>query len=94
MHWKKVRGIEERLESVEQRLANAKEYLARNINVEGSGWLHFDDWRGKSGHPSWMKNHMIPVTMKYRAKKERALRSIASKAKDKYVTRRRRGTTT
>jgi hypothetical protein len=55
-----MRKIEQQLARIEERLANAEEYLARNVNVEGKSFLHFDDWCGKSGHPLWMKNVMIP----------------------------------
>jgi hypothetical protein len=87
---KKRQSIEEQLEVIEKCLANAEEYLAKNVNVEGSSWLHFDDWRGKSGHPLWMKNFMIPIMIKGRAKKEKALRNLNQKAKDKYLTTRKR----
>lgn len=87
---KKNRKIEERLEMIEQRLANAHEYVAQNVNVEGKSWLHFDDWLGKSGHPLWMKNYMIPTLMKNRAELEKVLRNADSKAKDKKLTRRKR----
>ena len=90
MDERKKQEIEEQLEMIEKRLANAEEYVARNVNVEGASWLHFDDWQGKSGHPSWMKNWMIPTTMKHRARKEKALRSIGDKAKEKNLTRRKR----
>jgi hypothetical protein len=90
MNRKKKQKIEEALENIEERLANAREYIARNVNVVGVSWLHFDDWWGKSGHPSWMRNYMIPSMMKLRAKKEKALRNIDSKAKDKNLTMRKR----
>jgi hypothetical protein len=85
----KRRRIEEQLEVIEQRLANAEDYVARNENVEGKSFLHFDDWKGKSGHPLWMKNFMIPTTKKARAKKEKALDAIDRKNKDKSLRRRR-----
>ena len=47
----KKRKIQERLEAIDQRLANAEDYVAKGENVEGSAFLHFDDWKGKSGHP-------------------------------------------
>jgi hypothetical protein len=87
----KTRKIEEQLELIEKRLANADEYVAKNVNVEGSSWLHLDDWRGKSGHPSWMRNFMIPALKRYRARKERALARINDEAKDKNISRRRQG---
>ena len=86
----KKHKIEEQLEMAERHLANAEEYVTQNVNVEGSSWLHLDDWRGKSGHPSWMRNFMIPTTKKYIAKKEKALAGIHNKAKDKNITRRKR----
>jgi hypothetical protein len=87
---RKKRTIEEQLEIIEERLANAEKHVARNVNVEGSSGPHFGDWQGKSGHPSWMRNHMIPTTMKVRARKERALDNKENKAKDKGLTRRKR----
>jgi hypothetical protein len=86
--WKK-RKIEEQLKRIDKRLAAAEEYVARNVNIEGSAWLHFDDWRGKSGHPSWMRNWMIPATGRLRARKEEALEILDNKAKDRNLTRRR-----
>jgi hypothetical protein len=90
MKGKTRKNITERLSMIERKLSNAEEYLARMVNVEGSSWLHMDDWRGRSGHPSWMRNFMIPTMLKYRAKKERALQSIDTKAKDKALTQRKR----
>jgi len=88
----KRRRIEEQLRSSERRLSNAEEYVEKGVNVEGSAWLHLDDYRGKSGHPLWMKNHMIPRTLKALAKKERILEALDSKAKDtELANRRRRG---
>jgi hypothetical protein len=63
-HQKKLQHVEEQLERLENRLANAREYVANNVNVRGTSWLHFEDWKGKSGHPAWMKNYMMPRTMK------------------------------
>jgi hypothetical protein len=84
------REIEERLERINERLASAAEYVAQNVNVEGRSFLHFDDWQGKSGHPSWMRNYMIPTTMKVRARTERVLDNIENKTKDKKLTKRKR----
>jgi hypothetical protein len=85
----KKRSVEERLKRVEEYLANAEQYVAQDVNVEGSSWLHFGDWKGKSGHPSWMRNFAIPTMRKYRARKERALENVQKKAKDRTVTRRK-----
>lgn len=87
---KKKKQIEEDLENIEKHLSNAEEYLAKNVNVEGSPWLHLDDWRGKSGHPLWIRNVMIPATLRVRARKERVVRTIDNKAKDKRLTKGRR----
>jgi len=39
--------------------------FAKNVNVKGfPSWLKLSDWKGKSGHPLWMKNHMIPLDAK------------------------------
>jgi hypothetical protein len=92
MSRRKRQAIEEQLERIQARLANADQYLARNVNIEGKSWLHFADWEGKSGHPMWMRNFMIPVTLIHRAKKERALEIIAKRNKDKNIsTLKRRG---
>ncbi len=85
-----MRQIEALLEIIDKRLVNAEEYLAQNVNVEGTSFLHFKDWEGKSGHPLWMRNHMIPTTARHRSKKEKALRKIADKVKDKDVSKFRR----
>ena len=86
----KNRKIQEQLEMIEKRLAAAEEYIARGVNVEGVALLHFDDWTGKSGHPLWMKNHMIPTTKKARARKEKARDSITRKNATKRLKQRRR----
>jgi hypothetical protein len=82
--------IEKRLAEGEKRLANAEKYVARNLNVESSSWYHFADWWGNSGHPLWMKNHMIPTVKKVRAQLEQALDRIHQKAKDKKLILRKR----
>jgi len=87
----KERKIKEQIEVLDQHLAAAKEYVARNVNVRGAAsWLHLGDWKGKSGHPLWMKNHMIPSTKRSRTEKERALERIATKAKVKRLKEQRR----
>ncbi len=86
----KIRKIEEQLEKIENRLADATEYVAKNVNVEGSSFLHFDDWKGRSGHPLWMKSFMIPATKKGRTRKEKALERISRENRDKSLRQRRR----
>ena len=87
----KTRKIKEQIEVLDKHLAAANEYVARNVNVKGTAsWLHLGDWKGKSGHPLWMKNHMIPSTERSRAGKVRALKKIATKAKAKRLKERRR----
>jgi len=90
MSERKKHKIEEELEMIEKRLGNAEEYVAKGVNVEGASSFHLGDWRGRSGHPSWMRNFMIPAMMKRRARKERALEDIDNKAKDKELMRRKR----
>jgi hypothetical protein len=88
---KKARKIKEQIEMLDQHLAAAKEYVAQNVNVRGkASWLHLGDWKGKSGHPLWMKNHMIPSTQKSQAGKVRAIEKIATKAKEKRLKERKR----
>jgi hypothetical protein len=87
---KKRRKIEEDLKKINERLANAEDYVTRDENIEGSSWLHSDDWDGKSGHPLWMKNHMIPTTKKIRARMERALENINKRSKGKQLKQRKK----
>jgi hypothetical protein len=85
----KRRKIEERIETNKKRLANAEEYVARNVNVEGLSFLHTVDWNGKSGHPLWMKNVMIPSLQKRQAKNQKALDRIGDKDREKLKHRKR-----
>jgi hypothetical protein len=84
------RKIKVRLEDLEESLANAEEYVGRNVNVEGKGFLHFDDWKGKSGHPKWMKNHAIPAMKRAQKRLEITLDSIHKKVKSKRIRKRKR----
>jgi hypothetical protein len=84
----KTRKIKQQICTFEQNLAAAEEYVARNVNIRGFPSL--SDWKGKSGHPLWMKNHMIPSTQKARAEKERALERINAKGKEKQIIQGRR----
>ena len=87
---RKRRTINESLDSINRNLANAEEYVERDVNVEGCSFLHFDDWRGKSGHPKWMKSFLIPALTRVRARKEKALEQLDNRAKDKLLRARRR----
>jgi hypothetical protein len=88
---KKTRKIKQQIEMLEQNLAAAEKYVARNVNDRGfPGSLRLSDWKGKSGHPLWMKNHMIPSTQKAHAEKERALERIDAEGKEKRIKQRRR----
>ncbi|MGA2245046.1 MAG: hypothetical protein ABSH48_08610 [Verrucomicrobiota bacterium] len=85
----KERKIKEQIGKLDQHLAAAKEYVTRNVNVRGTAsWLHLGDWKGKTGHPLWMKNHMIPSTKKSLTGKELALERIATKAKERRLKER------
>jgi hypothetical protein len=55
----KKRKIKEQIGMLDQHLAAAEKYVSRNVNVWGLSWLHLSDWKGKSGHPLWMKHKMI-----------------------------------
>jgi hypothetical protein len=90
MHDKKKKKIEEQQDKIDQWLANAEEYVAKNVNVQGSSFLHLGDWQGKSGHPLWMRNVMIPAWMKHRARNEKTLNAIDTKAKGKSLSKRKR----
>ena len=83
MNERKKQELEKQLELIEKRLADPEEYIAKDVNIEGTSWLHFGDWHGKSGHPLWMKNHMIHTTKKVRAIKEKALEKLEKRAKGK-----------
>ena len=85
----KQQQIERQLELIDKRLANAAAYVASGVNVEGTKFLHLDDWRGKSGHPKWMRNHMIPATKRGRAKKEKALERMKNKERKRVLQQRR-----
>lgn len=87
---KKIQQIEEQLARIDARLEKARKYVARGVNVRGQALLHFDDWQGNSGHPSWMENVLIPAIKRGRARKEKALRDIKDKAKRLAVHKRRR----
>jgi hypothetical protein len=86
----KRRKIEEKLAAIESRLENAAVYIEAGVNVEGTSFLHFDDWQGKSGHPSWMKNFMVPTMRKHRARMEKSVETISAREHDKELTRRKR----
>ena len=86
----KKRQIEEQLEMIDRRLINAETYVIKGVNVEGSAFLHFDDWKGSSGHPLWMRKFMIPTTERIRAKKEMALETITNKERKKHLKQRKR----
>jgi hypothetical protein len=79
----KERKVREQLEYVERDLANAEAYLEQNVNVDSGSWLHLSDWRGQSGHPLWMKNHMIPSSKRWIVKKERALQTLNNKRRER-----------
>lgn len=79
----KKQKIQEQLADMEQSLRNAQEYVARNVNVVGHCFLHLDDWNGKSGHPLWMKNYMIPQTERAQTHKEKALERIAARERER-----------
>jgi hypothetical protein len=85
----KRRDIEERLATIEKNLANADAYIEKGVNVRSSSWLHLEDWKGRSGHPLWMKNHMVPRTKKAQAKLEAALERVADRERDRKSRKRR-----
>jgi hypothetical protein len=84
----KPRPIEKRLEAIDKALADAEAYLEKGVNVRSSG-LHLQDWKGRSGHPLWMKNHMVPRTKKAQAKLEAALERVVAREHDRGSRRRR-----
>ena len=86
----KKRKIKEQMEKLDRDLAAAKDYVAKDVNVRSLSWLHLSDWKGKSGHPLWMKRHMIPSTEKFRARRERTLERIDIKSKEKQLKERTR----
>jgi hypothetical protein len=86
---KKRRRIEERLESMDRDLANAEAYIERGANVRSSSPLHLEDWAGQSGHPLWMKNHMVPQTKKAQVKQEKVLDRIEAREHNRKSAKRR-----
>jgi hypothetical protein len=83
--------IEERIQRLKNNLANAERYLAEGKNVKSiSLLLYLNDYRGKSGHPAWIRNVMIPRTKARIAAAEKALERIEAKQKDRTQTARRR----
>ena len=86
----KEQKIEHRLTRIEQRLRNAQAYAARNENVERASFLHLRDWEGKSGHPLWIKNFMIPATLRARALNEKRLERLITKQHDRKSQKRRK----
>jgi hypothetical protein len=86
----KKRKIKEKIEKLEERLENAEAYLTRGVNVEGRAYLHMDDYRGKSGHPSWILSQMVPRVARRLARKQRALETIESKEREKKFTQRKK----
>jgi hypothetical protein len=82
--------IEDQITEIEKWLLNAQQYLARNVNVEGKRFLHFDDWKGNSGHPLWIRNHMVPSLKRARKWKEKLLTFIENKTKKKEIAQRKR----
>jgi hypothetical protein len=87
MHQEGRKKLEGQLKSIETSLANAQEYLSKGINIESTSAFHLSDWKGKSGHPEWMRNVMIPKLLKQRARIERMLESMSTKTKDKKLTK-------
>lgn len=79
----KRQKIKKQIEYVETDLANAEAYVERNVNVDSLAWLHLGDWKGKSGHPLWMKNFMIPTLKRWKAKKERTLQTLDNKRRER-----------
>jgi hypothetical protein len=86
----KTQKIQQRLKKIEEHLRSAEEYIARNVNVRSRSFLHSKDWEGKSGHPLWMRNFMIPTVKKALARKEKALERVIAKEKQKNIHQRRR----
>lgn len=83
-------SIEKRIANLEKQMENAENYLKTGENIEGLDWLHLDDWAGHSGHPKWVKNHMIPSIKKRIAEQEKLIKKIESNNKEKKITVRRK----
>jgi hypothetical protein len=84
-----VKQIENKISRLQKVLERAEKYVERGINVEGSHPLHLGDWSGNSGHPEWMKNHMIPATKRMIAEQEKVLKRLRAEGKDRHITERR-----
>jgi hypothetical protein len=85
----KARRIQERLESIDKSLASAEAYVEKGVNVRSTSWLHLGDWKGRSGHPKWMKNHMLPQTRMAGDILEKTLERMAAREKDRRSQKRR-----
>ena len=79
----KQKAIEYRIKCCQKAIDNAEKYLAKGENIEGSGFLHLDDWVGHSGHPKWVKNVLIPRLKKRIAAAEKTIEKISQKEKEK-----------
>lgn len=77
--------------STAEALENAKKYLEKGVNVEGTAFVHLDDWNGNSGHPKWVKNKLIPSLEKALVQGEVRREKRKYKAKDREITERRNG---
>lgn len=74
--------VEGRIKRWQKQLDNAEKYLAEGKNIEGRAWLHLDDWTGKSGHPDWVRNFLIPRIKKEIGKCEEVIERISQKEKE------------
>lgn len=84
----KLKNIKERVKSLKKSLDNAIAYLERGQNIEGEGFVHLCDWKGNSGHPKWVKNHMMPTIEKKIIHDERIIKILEAKDKSKALQNR------
>lgn len=81
-----IKKIEKKIERLEKNLEDSKSYVKKGENIYGD-WS--TDWKGKSGHPSWVKNIVIKCK-EYSIKAwHRVIDDLEKKEKDKQLSQRR-----
>jgi hypothetical protein len=83
-----TRKIRRKIDTLETELAAGARYALRGVNRRAGPCVQ--DWKGNTGHPLWMRNHMIPVKRRVRAQLDRALDTIATKERGRRLRARRR----
>ena len=74
----KKRKIEEKIKMTEKHLTDAEDYAAKGQNIQ------------RVGHPLWVKNRIVPLLRRRRAKQEKALGTVNKRDRNAALDRRRR----